>query len=282
MGCRYLRQSSGGIQTCHRRRIFLAFSARMIVWMCLPLCLLQLGCGEQPDPPNDTKYWGTLFTATPGNGLVEPNDGTGSATSNWVSVFKERTKNSVTFSSKVDLLAGAEVGLNLNNTTSIRSFLSVFVSRESITPGNCDPLNFSFLFGIQAPSNSGTVLGWTVLRTDIGNDMPWAASFVYKKKIYDITDLTTPQERWRAVENGVLHEVGHARGLSADGGREFDHQHHGGSYDQICVMYRYARDIAIGSHHFCGMHQKILRECLSQFGTYSSSYSNTCWQQPYE
>ena len=166
----------------------------------------------------------------------------------------EKTPNSVTSINR----------LNFNQT--LQTFINDFYSAHGLTVQNIHPSKVSLLLGINDIVSSSNWLGVTLGRGGINQGI--SVSLVFVGKISSIHST----QKALYVDDVVLHELGHARGLNAtnmSGGTEphdhtnhlnYDAENNTTQEDNKCVMR--SGEVPVSPYVFCGYHQSILKKCL--------------------
>ena len=173
---------------------------------------------------------------------------------------------------------------------------SVFIAWD-LGENKCVPNDsMSFLFLIRDINFSGKRrYGVTIPMSYNGCGV--SISLVFVEKIKKRTPLKNSHPRkvkdsfaervGRRIDNTVLHEIGHARGLNYSltatkydsNDPYFDHTYHAGDFREECVMHKgFPDDESSKMLHFCSYHRGILRNCLM---TVMPSYSQDCYIKYY-
>lgn len=160
---------------------------------------------------------------------------------------------------------------NLMYSTS-RALLSNYYASWGYEIGGFNQLTYTHIFGVPIPAGAPlNTLGVTTQIHNYGQTRFPAASYVFVSTIVGLYagDAATGRV---VVDHAILHELGHARGLSAicDGETEYiDHTYHIGTNPQNCVMNDLRSITQAGVLKLCDYHKTI----LSGITTVQSNYS---------
>lgn len=255
--------------------------SRFLAYALMTAAILW-GCDEEkPAAPYDAKelLWDVDWSYTSGNILYDAGSkGYGLQPSGWANVFK--TAASYNFTPYLNPVENTpDIQIDYTDVSTLRNsshlFIIQYVDNNDMNIAGEIILNLSFLVGTNNMKGKTGTLGVTTWRGYTTGDP--ATSFVFTTRIRSISWLTTDEERWKAVSQVVLHELGHARGLNAYnyelGDPDWDHNHHTGTDPAACAMN--GLSVVPWKFEFCPYHAKVLGSCL-KFIQVDYDFKNNC------
>jgi hypothetical protein len=202
----------------------------------------------------------------------------GSSPAQWKSVFENGTGYRFDHGKLEPTRMPTDNGWNWSD---LRSKVGIFIYdiQDSFRLQNNSPSYYCYLFGISTPAGTpGQVIGRTFAQYDLQRGNGSAVSLVFKSRIDTISALTSEEQRWRAIQLTLLHELGHARGLNTGSDGNGDHDRHGGTNMGWCIMN--ILNIPMPSDNvICDYHKQVLKMCLPKIKeVYNVNDPCTQWQ----
>ncbi|MEP0821245.1 MAG: hypothetical protein HRF44_00210 [Ignavibacterium sp.] len=225
------------------------------------LCLVMFpSCGDKPHDPAGKDVWTILWANEVNSDPVGP-VGYSMGNFGWYGFYDDYTGYKLDYDF-TNINAPSSSILTLETPTkfynSVYNYVASFYQTHNINASSIDASKTSLLFGIQNIAfRSAGLNGVTSARGLIAQGV--AVSFVLTPVI--LARYSSLDSAWTRVDKVVLHELGHARGLTAlDSNNEnIDHYTHTVG-NTNCVMWQ---GFISKPFNFCPYHQKVLKNCLT-------------------